>query len=63
MFGLLSDFSLSSKLSPISSFSITSVGGGFIATTGGTGDGSSRDGYVKSTIEGGRGGKHEIDSS
>lgn len=50
MFGLLSDFSLSSKLSAISSFS---------ATTGGTGAGSSREGYVKSTAEEGTGGNHK----
>lgn len=50
MFGLLSDFSLSSKLSPISSFS---------ATTGSTGAGSSREGYVKSTAGGGTGGHHK----
>lgn len=59
MFGLLSDFNLSSKLSPISSFSIVSVGHGFTATTGGTGAGSSRDGYVKSTAGGGVEGNHK----
>lgn len=59
MFGLLSDFSLSSKLSPVSSSSIASAENGFIATTGGTGTGSSRDGYVKSTLGVGRGGKQE----
>lgn len=59
MFGLLSVFSLSSKLSSDSSFLITSVGADFVPVTGGTGAGSSRDGYVKSTLGKGRVEKHD----